>query len=114
MKHFLLAASALWLSLHPTAPAAQTPPYTYQGTIQAVQPETASMDLITGVGMALRLVHMRTLPETRITAGEASLAFSDFKLGDIVRAECRLTDTGLVADRVEKLASAGSAPVRQP
>ncbi len=114
MKPSLLAASVLLLSLHQATAAAQTPPYTYRGTIQAVQPQTASLDVITGVGFALRLVHMRTLPETRITSGEASLAFSDIKLGDIVRADCRWTDAGLVADRIEKIASAGSAPVRQP
>jgi len=33
---------------------------------------------------------------------------ADLKPGDVVRAECRMTATGLVADRVEKVQSSNS------
>ena len=82
----------------------QQAPYTYHGTIQAVQPKPGSLDLITGVGMALRLVHMRTTSGTRIASGTASLALGDLKPGTVIRAECHPSDQGLVADRIEKVA----------
>jgi len=113
----VLAASPVLLltllSQTPPAPPA-TPPYVYQGTVQAVKPSTATLDLITGVGFALRLIHIRTLPETQITSNQVTVAFSEIKVGDVVRAECRMMDSVLVADRVEKLAAAGAAPETQP
>ena len=97
-----LAITAVLLS----ALLAQAPKpvaYTYQGTVQAVQPKTASFDLVIGVGYALRVVHMRTSPVTQFASAGAQLSLTDLKPGDIVRADCRMTATGLVADRVEKV-----------
>jgi hypothetical protein len=82
--------------------------YTYQGTVQAVHPKTASFDLVIGVGYALRVMHMRTSPGTQFTSSGARMSLGDLKPGDIVRAECRMTANGLVADRVEKVEPADS------
>ena len=99
----LAITAALLSSLLAQAPSSPQPAaYTYQGTVQAVQPKTASFDLIIGVGFALRVVHMRTLPATQFARGGARMSLADLKPGDVVRAECRMTATGLVADRVEK------------
>jgi hypothetical protein len=76
--------------------------YTYRGTIHRVDPKTGTLELITGVGMALRLVHMTTSPTARATSGRA-LGPADLKAGDVVRAECHQTPAGLVADRIEKI-----------
>ena len=107
-----LAVTAVLLSsLLVRAPAStRTAPYTYQGTVQAVQPKTASFDLVIGVGYALRVVHMRTSPVTQFASAGAQLSLTDLKPGDIVRAECRMTATGLVADRVEKVEPPDSKP----
>ena len=105
----VLAAAPLLLSLLARAPSAPLPaPTTYQGTVQAVQPKTASLDLVTGMGFALRLVHIRTLPTTQVASAGATLSFAGIKPGDIVRAECHITDAGPVADRIEKLGPQGS------
>lgn len=105
----LAITAALLTSLLARAPSSPQPAaYTYQGTVQAVQPKTASFDLVVGVGYALRVVHMRTLPVTQFARGGARLSLADLKPGDVVRAECRMTATGLVADRVEKVASSDS------
>jgi hypothetical protein len=100
-----LAITAVLLSsLLAQAPSSPQPAaYTYRGTVQAVQSRTASFDLVIGVGFALRVVHMRTSPVTQFTRGEARMSLADLKPGDVVRAECRMTATGLVADRVEKV-----------
>jgi hypothetical protein len=97
-----LAITAVLLSAL-LAQAPKPAPYTYQGTVQAVQPKTASFDLVIGVGYALRVVHMRTSPVTQFASAGAQLSLTDLKPGDIVRADCRMTATGLVADRVEKV-----------
>jgi hypothetical protein len=110
----LAASPVLLLSLLSQAPSqAPATPYVYQGTVQAVQPSTSSLTIITGVGFALRLIHIRTVPETQITSNQATVAFSTLAIGDIVRAECRMMDTVLVADRVEKITAVG-APETQP
>ncbi len=109
------ATPVLLLSLVSHAPSAPTTTaYVVQGTVQAVQPSTRSLSIITGVGFALQLVHIRTVPETQFTSDSVTVALSDIKVGDIVRAECRMMDTVLVADRVEKLRVAGAAPEHQP
>ena len=98
----VLLAVLIPLALRAARPQ-QPAPYTYHGTIQAVQAKAGSLDLITGVGMALRLVHMRTTSGTHIASGTASLALRDLKPGTVIRAECHPTDQGLVADRIEKV-----------
>jgi hypothetical protein len=111
----LAITAALLSSLLAQAPSAPQPAvYTYQGTVQAVQPKTASFDLVIGVGFALRVVHMRTSPVTQFARGGARMSLADLKPGDVVRAECRMTATGLVADRVEKVEPSDSKqePVR--
>ena len=63
----LRAAAFLSLLLIAQVPsAAPQHPYVYRGTVQAVQPRGNSLDVVTGVGYALRLVHMRALPATLI------------------------------------------------
>lgn len=97
----LVASAPVRSSLLPAAQAASS--YTYQGTVHAVNLRTGSLDLITGVGMALRLVHMTTSPTTLMAGARASLRLADLKPGDYVRADCRRTDAGLVANRIERL-----------
>src|SRR6266699_671565 len=94
----VIAAPADWGALTSGQPA---PSYTYQGTVRAVNARAGTLELITGVGMSLRVVRISTAPTTRPVAAAPRLA--DLKPGDVVRAECRRTAAGLVADRVEKL-----------
>ena len=102
----LVAAAVLLPFFHQgqTAPPAQ--PYTYQGTVQAVQAPTASLDLVTGVGYALRLVHIRTVATTHMASAGGALTLSGIKPGDVVRAVCRVADAVLVADSIQKLVPA--------
>ena len=95
------SAPADWGTLTSAQPAAS---YTYQGTLRAVNARAGTLELITGVGMSLRVVSMKTAPTTRLVAAGAAPRLADLKPGDVVRAEGRRTAAGLVADRVEKLA----------
>src|SRR2546430_16236042 len=47
---------------HPQGAAQPAPSYTYQGTVRAFTAKTGALDLITGVGMALRIVHVTLAP----------------------------------------------------
>lgn len=110
----VLAITAVLLSsLLTQGPSSGQPTaHTYQGTVQAVHPKTESFDLVIGVGYALRVLHMRTSPETQFADDGARLSLTDLKPGNIVRAECRMTPTGLVADRVEKVEPSDSTHER--
>jgi hypothetical protein len=76
--------------------------YTYRGTVHRFDPKTGGLELITGVGMALRLVRMTRPRAARATGGRA-LGPADLKAGDVVRVEGHETPAGLVADRIEKI-----------
>ena len=85
-------------------PASQQPAaYVYNGTVHVVRTESSTMDVITGVGLSLRMVHMNVLPTTAIEADGRRIALSDLKPGDVVHAECRLTPDGMVADRIQRV-----------
>ena len=60
-----------------------------------------SVDLITGIGYALRVVHVRTAPVTLIAGEGAAMALTELQPGDVVRADCHMTEQGLVADKIE-------------
>jgi len=68
MKHLARAAALAAVLLAPTAAlsAQRELPYTYQGTVHAVK--AGAVDIITGVGEALRLVHLRTQAATAVSA----------------------------------------------
>jgi hypothetical protein len=98
------------LAQQPAPPQDTTQLYVYTGTVHAVQSQTGSLDLITGMGHALRLVHIRTLPATQTMSGVATIRFADLAPGDKLRADCRMTPSGLIADRIEKLPAPGQSP----
>ncbi|HYQ96304.1 MAG TPA: hypothetical protein VER38_04785 [Candidatus Eisenbacteria bacterium] len=74
-----------------------------QGTVYSLKTKPASLDLLTGVGMALRLMHITTPPSARIESVGAAAPLSALKRGDIVRVQCHWSGKELVADRIEKV-----------
>jgi len=102
MRYLPRAAALAAILVTPalTSAPVQPPTYTYRGTVHTVQPRAGSLELITGVGFALRLVQMRAVAATRIEKAGVAIALADLKPGDVVRADCRRTTMGLVADRI--------------
>jgi hypothetical protein len=100
--------AALLLLLASTLFAADTQrqaaPTSIQGTVATLQPETGSLDVVTGVGMALRIVRLAAPPSARIVSGGAGVPLSALKRGDIVRVQCHISGEQLIADRIEKVA----------
>ena len=116
-RTLVLTGSALLL-LATTRPAPAPPPSTaafttYIGTVRTIQPNK-SLDLLTGVGYALRVIRIGVVPATETMRAGVVIRFADLAPGDLVRAECHLTDEGLVADRIEKLAREGTGPETRP
>jgi len=74
------------------------------GTVHKVVPRAGTLELVTGVGMALRLVRLQAMPTTSIMRAGAGVQLTELARGDVVRAECHWTDKGLIADRIEKVA----------
>jgi len=102
----VLAGSLGGVAQHAAPPVPQpAAPYTYQGTVHSVQAKTGTLELITGVGHALRLVQMRVPTGLQVagTTGGASLGMRGVKPGDVVRVVCHRAGGSLVADKVEKL-----------
>lgn len=106
MSHYpALIVLLLTLTSPPAPPAAQQ---TYEGTVHAVQAHPAGLELVTGVGFALRMIRVRTVPATVVDSAGAAIPMSHIAPGDIVRIDCSTTVTGLVADHVTKLGARGS------
>ena len=82
--------------------AQAAPSYTYRGTIRAINARTGTLELVTGVGLSLRVVEITAARTTRIVTASATPRLAELKPGDVVRAECRRTGAGLVADKIEK------------
>jgi len=104
----LLAASACGGYAAP-APAPAVPrsqqgaSYIYDGTVHTVRAEAGSLDLITGVGPALRMIHMTVPSSATLEASGKRVALTDLKPGDVIHAQCRLTAQGMVAEAIRVL-----------
>ena len=101
MTRWARAVAVVALSLLPAGalPARADEPHTYRGTVYAVH--LGGLDLLTGVGEALRVVYIRT-PETTVVRGGGSRHLRGIKPGDVIEADCRLTAAGPVAERIEQ------------
>src|SRR3989442_8202752 len=98
MRYLPRAAALAAILVTPalTSAPVQPPTYTYRGTVHTVQPRAGSLELITGVGFALRLVQMRALAATRIEKAGVAIAPPHLKPRDIVRAHCPPPSPGLL------------------
>jgi hypothetical protein len=94
------------------APAAaqQSPHDSVQGAVRAVDARARTMEVTTGVGMALRVVRLRVPPETRITAAGAPLAFALLRPGDIIRVSFGWRAGGSVAYAIERIGRLEATP----
>src|SRR2546430_12307875 len=88
MRYLPRAAALAAILVTPalTSAPVQPPTYTYRGTVHTVQPRAGSLELITGVGFALRLGQMRAAAAARVEEAGAGNAPADPKPGDLARA----------------------------
>jgi len=98
----LLIAPAALTAQQPTVPHDSV-----QGAVHAVDLRARSVDVMTGVGFALRMVHLQvpaTVPITSREAGQReSIKLSELKLGDVIRVSFGGRATGFVAYTIERV-----------
>lgn len=94
------------------APAATASPATLTATVQSVDAQARTLQLVTGVGHALRVVKLswEATPPTVKAAAGAGMA--QLKAGDLVRVEYAKGPEGNVVRTIEVLPSPAPAGLR--
>ena len=85
---------------------------TVVAAVQRVNARARTIDLTTGVGLALRIVRLQVPTETPITAGGAALRFDLIVPGDVLRVSFGARQTGYVAYTIERIGHMSSG--REP
>jgi hypothetical protein len=76
------------------------------GTVKVVDPKVRTLEVIAGVGHALRLMRMQVSPECQIRVGGSAGRLEDLRRGDVVRVEYREAPRGNVAQRIDAVRQA--------
>lgn len=101
----------------PFRAAAEPPPApdSLLGAIHAVDVRAKTVEVTTGVGMALRVVRLQIAADTRITETGASLALALLQPGDIVRVSWGSRGgTAAVAYTIERIGRTSAVPASGP
>src|SRR2546428_12175987 len=102
MRYLPRAAALAAILVTPALTSAPVQPstYTYRGTVHTVQPRAGLLELITGVGFALRLGQMRALAAARVEEARVAVAPAAPQPGGPGRAGCRRTPPGRLPARI--------------
>jgi len=82
------------------------------GTVSAIHADSRTFDLVTGVGYALRVCHVRLAAPGELTARGTAADLRMFARGAVVSVEGRWTTAGFVASKCEVMRPA--KPERRP
>ena len=85
----------------PAPPEAPTPADSLTATVRVVDTRARALEVITGVGLALRLERFKVDPASEITHEGKKAALRDLKRGQVVRIQYRTTPEGKVAQAIE-------------
>ena len=92
--------------------AAQAAPHdSVRGTVRTVDTRARTVEVTSGVGLALRVVRLTVSQDTRVTAAGTALPFTQLRPGDIIHVAFGSRRGGLVAytiDRVGRLTAEGA------
>jgi hypothetical protein len=101
---------SLLLFIAPLSLPAQQPTAPHdsvRGAIRAVDARARTLEVTTGVGLALRIVHLQVPAAVPITSREAGrreqITLSGLKLGDVIRVSFGSRPTGFVAYTIERV-----------
>lgn len=103
----LLSLALLVAPIGVAAQQATAPHDSVRGAIRAVDVRTRTLEVTTGVGLAIRVVRLQVPAGISITdrqdAQPDSIGLAQLKLGDVVRATFGNRPTGLVAYTIERV-----------
>ena len=108
MRHIVLLLSVLAAPI--AARAQQLPHDSLQGAVRVLNARARTLEVTTGVGMALQVVRLQVPSDARITTRGAALAFSALQPGDIVRVSFGARPTGGVAYTIERVGRMATGP----
>src|SRR2546428_1394588 len=110
MRYLPRAAALAAILVTPALTSAPVQPstYTYRGTVHTVQPRAGSLELITGVGFALRLGQMRAAGAAPVEKAGGAVPPPAPEPRAIRRPACRPPSPGLAPP--PHVAAHGSAP----
>jgi len=110
VSRFVLGPLCIIAAFATVATAQQTPqppppPPTHhvQGAVHAVDVRGRALEVLTGVGMAFRVVRLQVPADTRMTAAGAPLTLARLQAGDLVRVSYGARPGGFVAYSIERL-----------
>src|SRR5262249_12728989 len=81
------------------------PVLTFTGTVLSVDPERFHLELVTGVGMALKVYAGSCAARLEVLSGGKTLPLDSLHRGDRLRVVCRAGREALEAIRIEWLSS---------
>jgi len=93
-------------------PAAPLPSATLTATVQSVDAQARTLEVVTGVGYALRVVRLSWKEAPTVRAAATGAGMSQLKPGDLVRVEYGKAPEGNVVKTIELLPSPGPPSVR--
>ena len=99
---FLAAAAPDAAFAVPATPAAMQD--TLLGTVRAVDYDTQTVEVLTGVGLALRVERVLVQPDVPVSIEGREVPLADLRRGQIVRVVYRETVEGKVAASLEVVA----------
>ncbi|HEY3220979.1 MAG TPA: hypothetical protein VGJ80_09620 [Gemmatimonadales bacterium] len=115
---FRLVLSSLLVAVAPTLAASQQAPHdSVRGAVRVVDARARTLEVTTGVGMALRVVRLQVpaaVPVTTSSAGSDQLALSDLKPGDVVRVTFGNRTGALVAYTIERIGRMATGVIPSP
>lgn len=99
---FLAAAAPDALRAAPASAVARQD--TLVGTVRAVDYDTQTVEVLTGVGMAVRVEHVLVYPDVPVSIEGRRVPLADLRRGQIVRVVYRETVEGKVAASLDVVA----------
>lgn len=93
-------------------PAAAGPSVTLTATVQSIDAQARTLQVVTGVGYALRVVKISWKEAPTVKAAAAGTGMAQLKPGDLVRVEYTKAPEGNVVKTIELLPSPAPPSVR--
>ena len=93
-------------------PAAVGPSVTLTATVQSIDAQARTLQVVTGVGHALRVVKISWKEAPTVKAAAAGTGMAQLKPGDLVRIEYTKAPEGNVVETIELLPSPAPPSVR--
>lgn len=109
---FLSSAASTAPPSPAATPSAPLPSATLTATVQSIDAQARTLEVVTGVGYALRVVKLSWKAAPTVKAAAAGAGMSQIKPGDLVRVEYAKAPEGNVVRTIELLPSPTPQSVR--